>query len=444
MHRTRPGTSCSSLLWARWEKISSRNKNRIVLIEAASGKTWTAAELNASVAALGETLGIYSPGVKIAFCLPNGPAWMALFLTLQQWGLVAVPLDASLPEKACLELAKALRCHALFVNGALHPLENGRKAGGFCCIKVTSGTSGGRPKSVPCRAEHLTVDGTNIIRTMGIRPGDRNLAAIPLGHSYGLGNFVLPLILQGTPVVCAGNFVPRQLAEWIATYQVTVFPSVPAIYRVLASMPGDCTLAPLRLPISAGAPLTAEVARVFHARYGLKIRNFYGSSETGGICYDRRGDATLSGRSVGKPLNGVEVTIKDNALTVHGAAVAKPGGLWKTPDRGEWNAQGEITLMGRTGREVNIGGKKVHPAEVEVALRSITGVSDALVLLTPQNGRTLVHAVVETRLKLADLQRALATKLPEWKFPKNYLLLPELPRSSRGKIDIAALRKLVE
>ena len=59
--------------------------------------------------------------------------------------------------------------------------------------------------------------------------------------------------------------------------------------------------------ISAGAPLSAEVAQQFYRRYGIKIHNFYGSSETGGICYDRTGNATLSGRSVGKPLSGVMV-----------------------------------------------------------------------------------------------------------------------------------------
>ena len=93
------------------------------------------------------------------------------------------------------------------------------------------------PKAVECRAEHLLADGRNVIKAMGIRAGDINLAVIPLGHSYGLGNLVMPLILQGTAMVCAGDYVPRQLIEWIGRYRVTVFPAVPALLRVLAALP---------------------------------------------------------------------------------------------------------------------------------------------------------------------------------------------------------------
>jgi acyl-CoA synthetase (AMP-forming)/AMP-acid ligase II len=279
---------------------------------------------------------------------------------------------------------------------------------------------------------------------MGIRASDRNLVSIPLGHSYGLGNFVMPLILQGTPFVCAGHYVPRQLVDWIRQYRITVFPSVPVLFRVLASMPGKARLASLRLAISAGAPLTAEVARAFFGRYRLKIHNFYGSSETGGICYDRSGEATLQGRSVGKALAGVSVTVERGVITVKSRAVAKPGGRWRVPDRGEWNSKGELALLGRRGREVNLGGKKVHPSEVERALRAIAGVSDALVRVLKQDGRELLHAAVETQLKLEDVQRALSAQLAEWKWPKHYFLMREFPRSERGKVDVKALRREIE
>jgi acyl-coenzyme A synthetase/AMP-(fatty) acid ligase len=275
---------------------------------------------------------------------------------------------------------------------------------------------------------------------MGIRSNDRNLASIPLGHSYGLGNFMLPLILQGTPLVCATHFVPHQLIDWIRRYRITIFPSVPAIFRVLGSMPAKSRLTPLRLAISAGAPLTAEVARAFFERYHLKIHNFYGSSETGGICYDRTGAATLNGRSVGKPLRGVAVTVNRGVIEVASAAVAKRNGSWRMPDRGEWNKRGELVLFGRRGREINIGGKKVHPSEVEEALRSIPGVSDAIIWGDSNSDRIYLHAAVETRLPLVDIQRALSARLAEWKLPKHYLLVTELPRNGRGKVDMAALR----
>ena len=77
---------------------------------------------------------------------------------------------------------------------------------------------------------------------------------------------------------------------------------MPALLRLLTEV--DVDRRPwrrVRLVISAGAVLPAEVAQRFQARCGRKIHNFYGSSETGGIAYDRTGEATRDGRSVGRP-----------------------------------------------------------------------------------------------------------------------------------------------
>jgi acyl-coenzyme A synthetase/AMP-(fatty) acid ligase len=433
-----------SELWRQWQRILRRHPQKPLLIEAETGIVWTAQQLNDEALRLSSLLPTERAGTRVAFCLPNGPAWMALFLALQQRGYAAIPLDAALPEAACMEKAQYLHCRALYFHSHLHLLENARRdLTAICCHKVTSGTSSGHPTTVPCRASHLLADGAQIIRTMGIRAADRNLATIPLGHSYGLGNFVLPLIQQGTSLVCARHFVPRQIIEWIDRYHVTVLPSVPAIFRVLAHLPGEQRPASLRLVISAGAPLTAEVARAFSTRYGVRIHNFYGSSETGGITYDRTGTATLTGRSLGKPMAGVTLTIQRGVLTVASPAVAKRSGKWRVPDRGEWNSRGELVYLGRRGKVVNLGGKKMQPSEVDHVLRGLPGVTDATVWAAPHAGRLVLEAAVETHLSQAELHRALAARLPEWKLPRHFLLLPELPRTARGKLDVALLRKKI-
>jgi len=439
---TKKISSSIGLIWKQWEATLKKNRRRVVLIEAGNNTKWTARALHGKACEFAGLLSDFEEGTRIAFRLPNGMEWVALFLALQNLGLVAIPLDAGLPGQACLEMAQRLRCRALYLGGKLHVFGQERKdKTKICCVKITSGTSGGEPNQVPCRAEHLIADGSNIIQTMGIRPEDRNLAIIPFGHSYGLGNFILPLILQGTALVCAERFVPRQLVDWIKFYRITVFPSVPAIFRALAFLPVQSGLSPLRLAISAGAPLTAEVARTFFQRYRIKIHNFYGSSETGGICYDRRGEATLNGTSVGKPLTGVTVTVHRGVIKVKSAAVAKRGGCWRVPDRGKWNGQGELALVARRGRAINLGGKKVHPSEIEQALRTISGVSDAVVWVAANSPRLFLQAAVETELPLMEIQRALSIKLPEWKCPKHYIVMAELPRTVRGKVDMTALRR---
>jgi acyl-coenzyme A synthetase/AMP-(fatty) acid ligase len=436
----------ASLLWRTWERQSRSQPERVVLIEAATGAECRTESLTRRAVEMSARLEGRRAGERIAFRLPNGPEWMAFFLATQRAGLTAIPLDGALPAPGCFETARQLEAHALYLDGEFHaPGLPGKpkptRSPSICCVKVTSG-SDGLAKSVPCRAEHLLADGQQVSATMGIRPGDRNLAAIPLGHSYGLGNLVMPLILRGTAMVTAADYLPRQLAEWIARYRVTVLPLVPALFRVLAGLPPGIDLAPVRTAISAGAVLSPEVARAFFERYAIRIHNFYGSSETGGICYDRTGNASLSGRSVGRPLEGVAITVKGGRITVQSPAVALRGGRWRLNDAAEWNGRGELVLLGRRGQGANIGGKKVHPLEVERALRALPGVTDAMVWLGQSHGRDLLFAAVETARARGELEQGLAERLPAWKLPRAYVLARDLPRTARGKLDHAALRRM--
>ena len=147
------------------------------------------------------------------------------------------------------------------------------------------------------------------------------------------------------------------------------------------------------------------------------------------------------GRSVGKPLDGVTVTVKESRITVASSAVATGKGSWKLGDFGEWNPRGELVLLGRGGRGANIGGKKVHPLEVERVLRALPGVTDAVVWSQQRQGRDLLAAAVETTHSRAGIEQALAKHLPLWKLPKTYIVARELPRTMRGKLDLAALTR---
>ena len=404
-------------LWASWQATTARHAGKTAVIDAGTGRAWTCAQLTGEADRLALTLR--SPLVSIG--QPNSALWFATFLAIQKFGAAALPLDPSLPPDAQRETVRRIAT---------------RTTSKVCCVKLTSGTTGDL-KPVLCSAANLRADGEHIIRTMGIRPADRNLAIIPLGHSYGLGNLVMPLLLQGTSVVCAPTFVPRQILRWIDQYKVTVLPTVPAILRALAQLVGATKPPSLRLVISAGAPLSADVAQQFHQRYGIRIHNFYGSSETGGICYDRTGHATLSGRSVGKPLDGVTVRIRRNGRV----SVTSRAGKATLPDLGEWNRSGELRLLGRVGEVANVGGQKVSPAEVERALRGLRGVSDAWVtVLKDKRGNDCLAAAVETKRARADIEKKLLETLPAWKLPKIWLITPTLPRTPRGKLHTTELR----
>ena len=123
---------------------------------------------------------------------------------------------------------------------------------------------------------------------MGIRPDDTQLAAIPLSHAYGLGNLLMPLLLQGTAIVLREGFVPHAAAGRCAQRTARdVFPGVPFMFEHFARIPPAGGWPPrLRTLISAGARLEPARSGGSSTRFGVKIHSFYGTSETGGIAYD--------------------------------------------------------------------------------------------------------------------------------------------------------------
>jgi acyl-coenzyme A synthetase/AMP-(fatty) acid ligase len=402
------------------------------------------------------------------FSEPNGPAWFERFLGILYLGAVPAPLDPGEPAAAQRAIARSAGGAGFAAAAGLEPVPGSRiRRWPAALLKTTSG-SVGRPKALGFSAEQMQADGRQVMQTMGIGPGDLNFAVIPLGHSYGLGNLVLPLIARGTALICCTANVPHGWAREIRTLRPTVFPAVPPVLDALAEsdVPGS-DLASLRVVISAGSPLPPAVAARFHQRFDRRVHNFYGSSETGGIAYDRSGECTLSGRSVGRPLRGVKLRFgASGRFVVESAAVV--GGSFQPADRGGLNPQGELVLLGRTGRTIKLAGRRVDLAEVEKALLRVPGVSGAAVLLPP-GGRGLAAAVTgapqrgggpgdgahvraqapqgarpgaAATLSGRALAAALQVDLAAWKIPRRWQILERLPVNARGKVDRRALQRL--
>ncbi len=194
----------------------------------------------------------------MAFAEPNGMRWMAWFLGLQKLGAVVLPLDTALPAAQRAETAAALGAHWLLdAEGRWQHVAPRAVvfADDICLLKTTSGSTG-LPRALAFTAANMLADGRQIAATMDIGPDDINLGAIPFGHSYGLGNLVIPLLAQGTVIVASREILPDALAAQIERFRVTVLPSVPAVLRGLAGSSVDPQkLGTLRRVISAGGPL---------------------------------------------------------------------------------------------------------------------------------------------------------------------------------------------
>ena len=428
-------------LWSVWEDTVARQPSAMAFVDASNAASLTRSELQARAVECSQTSPPeWLPGETVAFADKNGSRWLKHFLALQHLGAVALPLDPTLPDSQQAATAEALGAHWFLEGGdrwrqlssELPPLFDDH-----CLLKTTSGSTG-QPRALAFTSANMLADGRQIAATMEIGPDDLNLGAIPFGHSYGLGNLILPLLEQGTTLIGSVEILPVALAAQVARFGATVLPSVPVVLRALADSSVDpVLLRSLRRIVSAGAPLRPEVATAFHARFGHLIRNFYGSSETGGICFDRTGEATLGGGSVGRPLEGVSIRLDASGhVTVASPAVVAPG-EHTLADFGRWTDSGELTLTGRATPLANIGGKKVSPSEVERALRALEGVSDAWVGVQTRvtGGGDFLLAAVETEKTATDIRHALAERLPLWQVPRRLWVTPHLPRTVRGKLD---------
>jgi long-chain acyl-CoA synthetase len=442
----------SPALRQAWEKTLRRHGGERAVVQAADGVTVTFRELDARATAW---LGTHGPepgalqGRAVVFSAANGIGWLEIFLGLLKAGAVAVPLDAAEPLPAQRRLAAALRAGCLWNGVKLEGAAGARhyRDPAVCFIKLTSGSTG-QPRPLVFTAGQLLADGRQLMSTMGIGPRDLNYALIPLGHAYGLGNLTVPLLAQGVPLVCGTAPLPHAIAADFARWRPTVFPGVPAMWRALAA--SDLALPGLRLGISAGAPLPPEVARNFAARFGRRLHSLYGSSETGGVTYDRTGAATLAGE-VGGAVRGVQLTQLGGArLQVSSAAVLTHGnrrrvgklGAWVMPDRVAVDARGSVTLLGRRGTMVKIAGRRVNLAEVSDRLRRLAGVRETWVGVSA-GADPVLGAVVAADKSAADLRAILLADTAAWKIPKKFIVVAALPLTARGKPDTRALQAMV-
>jgi acyl-CoA synthetase (AMP-forming)/AMP-acid ligase II len=455
------------------------------LIEAATGEIHSRRALDARATALANTLrggartpsALFAPvrqstfsvpadssslsGCQIVFSRPNGPEWLAVFLACLQLGAVPVPLDPSEPADSQRSLATSAHAHFLLTpDNQLHPIFvqsltaqpstlNSTPRERAALIKLTSGSTG-TPRALAFTHAQMLADGHQVCTSMDIQPGDLNLGLIPFGHSYGLGNLVIPLLAQGTAIVCVSAPLHHAIAADCARWQPTVFPAVPAILRILAltDVPAD-SLQSLRVIISAGSALPPETARAFLEKFGKRIHGFYGSSETGGIAYDRTGDATLTGRSAGTPLDGVTLNFtRARRFTVSSPAVFTQSNRHRAPsgngahapaDLAALNAHGELVLLGRTGRMVKIASRRLDLTALELEIKKLPGLRDAYAAPHPNRPDELACALA-TDLCAAYTRALLHRSLAAWKIPKRLLVLKEFPLTPRGKTDTKALR----
>lgn len=414
-------------------------------------------------------------GAPVALAVANGPVFLAAFLALRRLGHPVLLIDRSAPvadrtraatglgAAATLECTDAWSLRAADVQ--VSPTTLSRDLApppGTAAIKLTSGSTG-TPRGVAVTAEQLLADESALASTMGFTERDRLLAMVPMSHSYGFTTLVLSALVRGLPLIVPADTGPLAPVDAARRFGATVFPTVPAyvqaLLRLSAPPPWPSSL---RRVITAGAVLHAAPATAFRRRYGRPVHVFYGSSECGGICYDREGDAAERG-TVGSPVDGVRVALAsdegdhEGLVTVSSRAVGlsyfpdpEPrlaNGTFQTSDIAVWN-NGELSLRRRVDGVINVRGRKVDPAEVERVLLALDGIDDAVVVPDAEAGGhdITVRAIVACMQGGVDDRQVrlwCQSRLGDHKVPRRIVFVDAIPRTTRGKLDRAALDELI-
>jgi long-chain acyl-CoA synthetase len=441
-------------------------------------------------------------GDRVALMAPNGVAFVAGFFAIVRAGAIVVPLNdhyrrtdllhfmqssdaaALVAARAlaglCAEVLQAhgrpcplLEAEALIAPGDSPAIERPAIDRRDAVLFQFSSGSTGTPKRIARTHENLLYELAALNDALAVDPADRFLGVAPFSHVNGLMRSMLTSLYGGATLHPLPRFDRRAVANLIEQERLTVFIGVPFMFSLLAQahyhrIPD---FGSLRLCVSASAPMPVAHNRLFHQRFGRWVRQLYGSTETGSISVnlDARIEASLD--SVGTPLPGVEVEIvrEDGSPAlpdeVGEVAVRSPAaitgyldleevnreafrdGWFLTGDLGFRDAEGRIVLRGRKKFQINKGGYKIDPVEIERVLEEHPAVAEAAVVGVPtEYGDERIKAVIvrATPCGIEEIVEYCRPRIADFKIPSVIEFRETLPKSPTGKVRRALLLDDVE
>lgn len=336
-------------------------------------------------------------------------------------------------------------------------------------IVFTSGTSG-TPMAVV--HAHRAIIGRKMMHDgwEGLNENDRLLHAGAFNWTFTLGTGLMdPWTVGATALIPAAGVGPEQLPLLIKRFDVTIFAAAPGVYRQIlrAQLPA---LPRLRHGLSAGEKLSPETRHAWGAATGTQIFEALGMSEIStfissapgrpaplgstGFAQPGRRIAALDGSHTPVPrgtAGQLAVDRRDPGLMLHyldapEATAARFSGDWfLTGDVVSIADDGAVTYLGREDDQMNAGGYRVSPAEVEAAMMSFPGISEAAVTEVEVKPGVSVIACFYTSanpISDADLARHAEAHLARYKQPRVFRRIETLPRGANAKLNRRALRQI--
>jgi oxalate---CoA ligase len=332
-------------------------------------------------------------------------------------------------------------------------------------ILRTSGTTA-QPKLIPFSHRNMVEAAERWASWFRLTPEDRSLCVSAPYYSHGLKVSILIPLLTGGSVVFPASATDVDLHEWFEVLRPTWYSAGPALHRAVLeaakARPNTVLGHELRFASSGGARLPAFVRDEFPEHLGIPVLEHYGSSEAAQAAVNTPEPGGSRAGTVGRPWPGTLVIMGqdgDPAETGERGEVYLRGPTimngylgdpalnaqafsdewFRTGDLGSLDADGFLTLHGRTSEIINRGGEKISPQEIDEVMVLHPGVEDAAAFRIPHPrlGEDVAAAIVVrpgAAFDIVAFREFLRRELVAFKVPQQILLVERLPRGITGKI----------
>lgn len=341
-------------------------------------------------------------------------------------------------------------------------------------IQYTGGTTG-TPKGAMLTHQNLTANARQVNSIDPDRDADdRILGVLPFFHVFANTAVLNRTVLNGGMIAMLPRFDAKQTLQAITRTKATALPGVPTMYQALLDHPdlARTDFSSLRICISGGAPMPAELRDKFVAATGASLVEGYGLTESSGVVSTNPYEGPVKAGTIGQPIPATHIRLLDKEDPTRDAPADEPGelavkgpqimrGYWNRPDADKdsftsdgWlrtgdvatiDADGYIRIVDRLKDMIAVGGFKVYPSEIEHKLYQHPAVKEAIVLGVPDAYRGEVPKAFVT---LEDGYAASGDALAAWLNPQlgkhervsAVEVRESLPKTMIGKLDRKALR----
>lgn len=259
-------------------------------------------------------------------------------------------------------------------------------------------------------------------------------------------NIYMGVLAAGGTLIVTQRFRPRHWLELMAEYGVNAIYLIPSKLLLLPKFMREQNTR-VRSIISGSQSMgRVEADKLLEVFPEAEITLYYGASELNYITYIKDSEMTDDRTLIGRAFAGVQVSVVDEEIFIdtpyHVENITLPFSL---KDRGRLDAEGRLHFLGRTDDILSVNGRKVSAVKVSRALMDLPDVEEAEVLVVHVDDADVLTAFVGAGQEYSKQQlvKLLRAGLEDYELPKQFIFLSELPHNESGKVDKAALKRLM-